>query len=113
LGSLVRFGQGGVHVTVLQAWIVFGVPGLLLTAGLFVGRSKRRAWLGYAVLVAMTAAFFFVPGGGPSAAVVGLVAAMFVATGRGSRRDDLSSEHHEQRRRYTVARDDAENAPAP
>lgn len=100
-------------MTVLQAWIAIGVPGLLAAAGLFVGRSKVRAWLGFAVLAGLTAIFAFVPGGGPSAAVVGLVAAMLVATGRGTHRDDGAVEHHEARRRYTTAREAEEGAGAP
>jgi hypothetical protein len=87
----------------LQSWIVVGVPGLVIAAGLFVGRSRTRALIGYGVLLALVAYFFTVPGGGLSAAIVGLVGVVFVATGRGTNLDAGSEEHHEQRRQYTVA----------
>lgn len=90
----------------LQSWIVLGVPGLVIAAGLFVGRSRTRALIGYAVLLALMAYFFTVPGGGLSAAAVGLVGVGFVATGRGTNLDERHAEHHEQRRRYTVAGDE-------
>jgi hypothetical protein len=90
----------------LQSWIVVGVPGLVIAAGLFVGRSRTRALIGYGVLLALVAYFFTVPGGGLSAALVGLVAVGFVATGRGTNVDRRYDEHHEQRRQYTVARDE-------
>lgn len=90
----------------LQSWIVLGVPGLVIAAGLFVGRSRIRALIGYAVLLVLMAYFFAVPGGGLSAAAVGLVGVVFVATGRGTNLDERYAEHHEQRRQYTVARDE-------
>jgi hypothetical protein len=89
----------------LQSWIVLGVPGLVIAAGLFVGRSRTRALIGYVVLLALMAYFFTVPGGGLSAAAVGLVGVVFVATGRGTNLDERYAEHHEQRRQYTVAGD--------
>ncbi len=90
----------------LQSWIVVGVPGLVFAAGLFVGRSRTRALIGYGVLLALMGYFFTVPGGGLSAAAVGLVGVLFVATGRGTNLDTRYEEHHEQRRQYTVARDE-------
>jgi hypothetical protein len=90
----------------LQSWVVVGVPGLVIAAGLFVGRSRTRALIGYGVLLALMAYFFTVPGGGISAALVGLVGVVFVATGRGTNVDARYAEHHEERRQYTVARDE-------
>jgi len=90
----------------LQSWLVVGVPALVLSAGLFVGRSRTRALIGYGVLLALAAYFFTVPGGGLSTALVGLVTVGFVATGRGTKDDGRYDEHHEQRRRYTVAHDE-------
>lgn len=87
----------------LQTWLVVGVPGLVVAAGLFVGRSRLRAWLGYATLAALIGVFVLTPGGGFSAAAVGLIAMIFVATGRGTHTDATYTEHHESRRRYTVA----------
>lgn len=87
----------------LQIWTVIGVPGLVVAAGLFVGRSRLRAWLGYATLAALILMFVVTPGGGFSAAAVGLIAMVFVATGRGTHTDGAYHEHHETRRRYTVA----------
>lgn len=90
----------------LQSWIVVGVPGLVLAAGLFVGRSRTRALMGYGVLLALMAYLFTVPGGGLSAALIGLVGVVFVATGRGTKLDTRYDEHHEQRRQYTVVHDE-------
>lgn len=87
----------------LQTWLIVGVPGLIITAGLFTGRSQVRAWIGYAVLLALVVTFLLVPGDAISAAAVGLIAFLLVATGRGMQADQ-QPEHHETRRRYTVAR---------
>lgn len=86
-----------------QTWIILGVPLLVVAAGLFVGRSRLRALLGYVVLTALIGVFVTVPGGGPSAAVVGLVGLAALATGRGTHVDDAAPEHHEARGRYTTA----------
>lgn len=88
---------------VLQSWLVVGVPGLIVVAGLFVGRSKPRAWIGYGVLALLVAFFLLVPTDVISAAFVGLVAVVLVATGRGTHSDDGYREHHEDRERFTTA----------
>ncbi|MFP4636196.1 MAG: hypothetical protein ACLFRD_10060 [Nitriliruptoraceae bacterium] len=88
---------------VLQTWILIGVPGLVVAGGLFVGRDRRRALLGYVVLLALIATFVTVPGGGFFAALVGLIGVVLVATGRGTDLDDREGEHHEQRRSFTTA----------
>lgn len=87
---------------VLQSWLLVGVPGVILAAGLFVGRSQVRAWIGYVVLAALVVFFVVVPADGVSAVVVGAVAVAFVATGRGMNRDRDYREHHEQRTRFTT-----------
>ena len=46
---------------VLQTWIIVGIPGLIVTAALLVGRSQLRAIAGYVVLFALTATFLLVP----------------------------------------------------
>lgn len=87
----------------LQTWLLVGVPGLLVTAALFNGRSRIRSWFGYVVLLALLATFLLVPGDPLSAAAVGLITFSLVATGRGMQAD-TQPEHHQTRRRYTVAR---------
>ena len=89
---------------VLQTWIVFGVPGVLLATALFVGNSRVRAIGGYVVLLATLLVFVLVPGDPLSAAAIGIVLMVFVATGRGQGTDDQLPEHHEHRERFTVAR---------
>lgn len=89
----------------LQTWLIVGVPGLMITAGLFVGRSQVRSWIGYLVLVALVAVFLLVPGDVVSAAAVGLIAFLLVATGRGMQAD-LAPEHHQNRKRFTTAQQD-------
>lgn len=93
----------GKTVTLLQSWLILGVPGLVIVGALFVGRSSTRALAGYAVLLLIIAYFVTVPGGGLSAALVGLIGVAFVASGRGTNLDDRYTEHHENRKRYTVA----------
>lgn len=89
-------------MTVLQTWIVLGVPGIILMSGLFIGRSKWRAWIGYEVIVALVLAFVLIPGDTISAAAIGLIGFVLVATGRGTNMDDAAPEHHENRKRYTT-----------
>ncbi len=88
---------------VLQTWIVFGVPGLLCAAALFVGNSRVRALAGFVVLAATMLVFLLVPGEPISAATIGIVLIVFVASGRGQGIDDRLPEHHEHRERFTVA----------
>lgn len=87
---------------VLQTWLLVGVPGLVIVGGLFVGRSRVRAWLGYGVLLAIVATFAFVARDVLSAALVGLLIVVFVATGRGTNLDARYAEHHQTRRRLTT-----------
>lgn len=89
-------------MTILQAWLILGVPGLVIVAALFVGRSRRRALAGYAALFLLIAFFVTIPGGGLSAALIGLIGVAFVASGRGTNLDDRYAEHHEERRRFTT-----------
>ncbi|MFN2556927.1 MAG: hypothetical protein ABR592_08655 [Nitriliruptorales bacterium] len=70
-------------MTTLQAWIVLGVPGLVLVAGLFAGRSPARSAFGYLVLTLLFAFFLLVPRSGVSAASIGTIAFLLVAAGRG------------------------------
>lgn len=95
----------------LQSWVVVGVPGVVITAGLFAGRSKLRAWIGYGALAALMAFFLIVPADVLSAAALGLVAVGLVASGRGTGADDAYREHHQGRRRFTTAGGAAQPAP--
>lgn len=90
-------------MNLLQTWLLVGVPGLLIAAGLFVGRSQVRAWIGYVVLLALVLVFALTPGGGLSAALVGGILVILVAAGRGTQVDAGFLEHHEDRRRFTTA----------
>lgn len=89
----------------LQTWLIIGVPGLIITAGLFTGHSRVRAFLGYLLLIALVLTFLFIPGDIVSAAAVGLIAFLLVATGRGMQAED-EPEHHETRDRFTTAAHD-------
>ena len=90
-------------MNLLQAWMIVGVPTLAVVFGLFAGRSKLRATVGYVLLLALVVVFVTIPGGGLSAAAIGLFAAFFVATGRGTDTDREYLEHHEDRKRFTTA----------
>lgn len=89
-------------MTTLQAWLIVGVPALVVVAALFTGRSAVRALFGYAALAATLVFFLVVPGDPLSAAAIGLVAFLLVATGRGTGVDDQFPEHHENRKRMTT-----------
>ena len=90
----------------LQSWMIVGIPGVALALGLFSGRSKLRAWFGYAVLAALIVFFVTVPGDVISAVALGIAVVSFVATGRGTHTDDEFQEHHVDRKRFTTVRDD-------
>lgn len=76
-------------MTTLQAWIVVGVPGLALAAGLFAGRSSVRSAFGYLVLTLLFIFFLLVPRSPVSAASVGTIAFLLVAAGRGQAEVEL------------------------
>jgi hypothetical protein len=94
------------NVDLIQSWFIVGVPVLAVALGLFSGRSKLRAWFGYALMLGLVAFFALVPGDAISAAAVGVIAVAFVATGRGTHTDDDFQEHHADRKRFTTVRDD-------
>lgn len=87
----------------LQAWLVVGVPGVVVAAALFAGHSAVRAALGYVVLVVTMAFFLLVPGDRVSGALVGMVAVLLLAAGRGFGPDARAPEHHQTRGRYTTS----------
>lgn len=89
----------------LQTWLLIGVPGLIVAAGLFTGSSRVRSLLGYLVLLALAVTFLLVPRDVISAAAVGLIIFVLVAAGRGMQADQ-QPEHHETRDRFTTAAHD-------
>lgn len=68
-------------MTILQVWLVVGIPGLVLGFALFYGRSRLRTFLGYAVLLTVFGLMLTVDRA--SAAAVGGIAALLYAAGRG------------------------------
>jgi hypothetical protein len=89
-------------VSVLQLWIVLGVPVLVAAVVLLIGGSPARARVALALIVGFAVVLALVPGaGGPSIAVLALPVMVLVASGRleGERRP----RHHELRRRMTTA----------
>ncbi len=87
-------------MNLLQTWLIFGVPGLVLAAGLFAGRSRMRSLVGYLVLVVLVVTFLLVPGDVISAAAVGLITFLLVAVGRGMQAD-TQPEEQVARAQYT------------
>lgn len=91
-------------MNLLQAWLIIGVPALVVVAALFTGRSVIRALVGYLVLAATLVFFVVETGDVISTAAIGLIGFVLVATGRGSTHDDDYIEEHQQRKeRYTTA----------
>lgn len=86
----------------LEAWLVVGVPALVISAALFVGHSALRGAAGYVVLAATLVFFLLVPDDRVSAALVGFIGVFLLAAGRGYGEDVTQPEHHETRRRYTT-----------
>jgi hypothetical protein len=70
-----------VAVNALQAWLVVGIPALILACALFYGRSRLRTRLGYVVLLGAFSALTAVDRA--SGAVVGGLIALLYAAGRG------------------------------
>jgi hypothetical protein len=68
-------------VTVLQAWLIVGVPGLILAFSLFYGQSKVRTAIGYLVLAVVFGVLMVVDRA--SGAIVGGIAALLYGAGRG------------------------------
>jgi hypothetical protein len=89
-------------VSVLQLWIVVGVPVVSAAVVLLVGGSPVRARVALGLLGALAVVLAIVPeSGGPSVAVLALPIMVLVASGRleGSQR----IRHHETRRSMTTA----------
>ncbi|HKJ56057.1 MAG TPA: hypothetical protein VJ978_08725 [Nitriliruptoraceae bacterium] len=86
---------------VQQAWLLVGVPGLIVAAALFAGHDRLRALVGYAVLALVMATFLSIDGGALWGGLVGLIAVGLVATGRGSVEVDEQPEEQQVRDRWT------------
>jgi hypothetical protein len=68
-------------MSIVQVWLLFGIPALVLGLALFVGRSPWHAVLGYLVLFAGFAAVAVFDRA--SAAVFGGILALLYGAGRG------------------------------
>lgn len=95
-------------MTLLQTWLILGVPLVAVSSYLFIGRNKVLARMGYVGLLGAVLALLLLPedggqGAAISAGLVGALAFVFVATGRGTHLDDEFVEHHQDRRRFTTA----------
>jgi len=89
-------------MSVLQLWIVVGIPTLVSVIVLLVGASPTRARVALGLLAALTLVFVALPDAGRvSSAAVGMLAMLLVAGGRleGAARPS----HHETRARFTRA----------
>lgn len=89
-------------MSVLQLWIIVGVPVVVAAVVLLVGGSPVRARVALGLLVGLAVVLAVVPGaGGPSIAALALPVMVLIASGRleGERRP----RHHETRRRMTTA----------
>lgn len=68
-------------MSTVVAWFVIGVPSVAVAAAMFLGRSPRRALLGYVALIAGFAGMAVVDR--VSATVLGGILALLYAAGRG------------------------------
>lgn len=101
LGSRRRRPRDEHTVNTLQTWLIVGIPGLVVVAALFAGRSRLRALFGFLTLAAILVAFAVATGDIYSSAAVGLIGFALVANGRGAEADE-GPEEHEHRKRYTT-----------
>lgn len=92
----------GVPMSILQLWIVVGVPIVVAAIVLLVGGSPVRARAALGLLVTYAVVLAVTPGaGGASIALVGLPVVVLVASGR--LEGERAPRHHETRRRLTTA----------
>ena len=68
-------------MSILQVWLVVGIPAVVLGGALFYGRSRVRTALGYLVLLAAFGLMLLVDRA--SAGFFGVVVALLYAWGRG------------------------------
>ena len=91
-------------MSILQVWLVVGLPALLVAFALFYGRSRIRTFLGYMALLVAFGALLTVDRA--SAAVVGGIGALLYAAGRGGQAES------ETRDTSTIAVPDVVRRPA-
>ena len=77
-------------MSILQAWLVFGLPLLILAFALFYGRSRVRTALGYLTL--LVAFGIMVTVDPSSAAVIGGIGALAYGAGRGGQTESELSD---------------------
>lgn len=68
-------------MTLLQAWLFIGIPAAALGFAMFIGSSRWRPLVGYAILLIGFAGMVWVHA--PSGAIFGLLVALLYAAGRG------------------------------
>lgn len=89
-------------MSVLQLWIIVGVPVLVASIVLLVGGSAVRARVALGLIVAFAVVLTVVPGSaGGSVALLALPVTVLVASGRLEAKP--RPRHHETRRRLTTA----------
>lgn len=82
---------------VLQAWLVAGIPGLVVVGSLFAGRSATRTAIGYFALAGLLVFFLLVAEDTASAVAVGTAGVLLLAIGRGGP-VEAEPDHHERRK---------------
>jgi hypothetical protein len=89
-------------MSVLQLWIIVGVPVIVTAIVLLIGGSPLRARIAVALLGGFAVVLALVPSaGGPSIALLALPVMVLVASGRLEGKQ--LPRHHEGRRRMTTA----------
>jgi hypothetical protein len=81
-------------VTLLQAWLVIGLPTLVAGLALFLGRSRRQALFGYLILIGGFAGMAVTHR--PSAVVFGGLLALLYAAGRGGEAEGVERGHGDE-----------------
>lgn len=77
-------------MSVVQVWLVVGIPLLVLASALFYGRSRIRTLLGYLVLLVAFGVVVSVDSA--SGAIIGGFAALLYAAGRGGQADTAAED---------------------
>lgn len=77
-------------MSVVQVWLVVGVPLLALAFALFYGRSRVRTLLGYLVLLVAFGVVVSIDRA--SGALIGALAALLYAAGRGGQADTTAED---------------------
>ena len=77
-------------MTILQAWLVVGVPLLIVAFALFYGRSRVRTALGYLALLLAFGVMVTIDRS--SAAVIGGLAALAYGAGRGGQAESEAAD---------------------